>query len=164
MSLPPELRNRIYNLVLVQNGTISVHLPKPDISRLEKVVKQPALLKVCKTVREEALPVFYGANRFTVNHLFYREVPRELEVVERWLGAIGPEKRAMLRQFDAYLWRHGTAPTFDKIFPSIRGVQTEIISHQPPDPDQWPVLRFYDHYALRISFQVSKSSKDGPKK
>ncbi|KAI7340828.1 hypothetical protein KC315_g487 [Hortaea werneckii] len=57
LSLSPELRNIIYEEVLVLNNNIEI----PWDGRLVR----PPLLKVCRQVAEEASTIFYGLNRFT---------------------------------------------------------------------------------------------------
>ncbi|TKA72565.1 hypothetical protein B0A49_06034 [Cryomyces minteri] len=56
LKLPPELRNVIYNLALVECHTVRM-LVRP-------MTKQPALARVCRQVRNECLPIYYGNNHF----------------------------------------------------------------------------------------------------
>ncbi|KAK4628278.1 uncharacterized protein CLAFUR5_04226 [Fulvia fulva] len=56
--LPPELRNRIYEDVLIEPGS-----KRTDVS--SKVV-EPALLLVCHKIRDEARPMWYLQNRFEI--------------------------------------------------------------------------------------------------
>ncbi|KAI7285434.1 hypothetical protein KC345_g1719 [Hortaea werneckii] len=56
LALSPELRNIIYEEVLVDTNNI-------DIPKDGKLVRPP-LLKVCRQVAEEASTLFYGLNRF----------------------------------------------------------------------------------------------------
>ena len=58
LSLPPEIRNRIYRAVLVdEEGPIYV---KPD----EKLPAAPGLLQTCRVIRKEAITIYYQENRF----------------------------------------------------------------------------------------------------
>ena len=72
MKLLGELRNVVYELVLIVNPTVSVRERKrwkfrPDyLSRVKLRWREPALLKVSKEIRNEAQSVYYGANRFEV--------------------------------------------------------------------------------------------------
>ncbi|KAF2132945.1 hypothetical protein P153DRAFT_382569 [Dothidotthia symphoricarpi CBS 119687] len=72
LQLPPEIRNRIYHLALIQ-GTIQV-LPGV-VSNPEMV--QPhgrQLLYACRQIRLEASPIFFGLNTFNFDmlHHFWR--------------------------------------------------------------------------------------------
>ncbi|PMD36545.1 hypothetical protein L207DRAFT_586250 [Hyaloscypha variabilis F] len=70
MALPPEIRVQIYNVLLVSSGTIDISsdpavlctantsaLPYPPLS----------ILRTCKQVNEEATPILYGKNSFTIS-------------------------------------------------------------------------------------------------
>lgn len=88
MDLPTELRNMVYKLVVCE--------PTPVCTIDEGLCSQPALTQVCKQLREEALPIFYGKNRFAMGCLVRgdrRAVLCEesrcfLRAVEKWLGLI----------------------------------------------------------------------------
>jgi hypothetical protein len=58
MGLPGELRNRIYRYAITEESTIV-------IDRHTWASHQPALLKTCKQVRYEALPIFYAENEIS---------------------------------------------------------------------------------------------------
>lgn len=60
LSLPGELRNRIYSFALV--GTKNIEI---DAARWS--THQPALLKTCKQIRSEALPLLYVNNKISTN-------------------------------------------------------------------------------------------------
>ena len=60
LSLPPELRNRIYEIVV-----------KIDVSPINiclwnavKIDKQPAITRTCRQIRNESLPMYYQLNTF----------------------------------------------------------------------------------------------------
>ncbi|KAK5739641.1 hypothetical protein LTR17_005125 [Elasticomyces elasticus] len=59
LALPPELRNTIYELALLQGHTISVH----------KQLRIPSLLHVSRQVKKEASGIWYEGNRFRHNIL-----------------------------------------------------------------------------------------------
>jgi hypothetical protein len=52
-ALPPELRNNIYQLVVVQDEPVRLRCFRP-----------PAITRVCRRLRAEALPVFFDVNTF----------------------------------------------------------------------------------------------------
>lgn len=75
LRLPAELRNRIYELVLVINGHLEVdpnfdaHAPFPfpgeaSELRMIEVIKEPALLRSCSEIRTEATEMYYTQNTF----------------------------------------------------------------------------------------------------
>ncbi|KAK5701610.1 hypothetical protein LTR97_004426 [Elasticomyces elasticus] len=57
LTLPPEMRNRIYREVLVE-GDIYIHTH----SRFLPI--EPALMRVCRQTREEALAIYHKENSF----------------------------------------------------------------------------------------------------
>ncbi|KAK4500662.1 hypothetical protein PRZ48_008851 [Zasmidium cellare] len=58
LTLPAEVRNHIYEEVLVESDNINV--PATGM-------KQPALLRVCGQIRDEVTQMYYGQNIFTLN-------------------------------------------------------------------------------------------------
>ena len=53
--LPGELRNRIYRLVLLVEGSIDVD---------SGCIPEPALLVVCQQLRREGIYIYYTENQF----------------------------------------------------------------------------------------------------
>lgn len=84
--LPAELRNHIYDLALVDAGRIEVN------RNLSTHWNPPPLLQACRQLRNEASPVYYGNNTFTIEHW------NALKALETWLRAIGPDARGFLRK------------------------------------------------------------------
>ncbi|KAK1819953.1 hypothetical protein LTR12_005675 [Friedmanniomyces endolithicus] len=67
LALPPELRNRIYELVLVDDGNEIIDIyPETDHFVTNPYLWQPALTRVSKELRHETLAMFYGQNTFRV--------------------------------------------------------------------------------------------------
>ncbi|KAK0247847.1 hypothetical protein B0A54_16556 [Friedmanniomyces endolithicus] len=67
LALPPELRNRIYELVLVDMGDKIIDIyPETDNFVTRPYLWQPALTRVSREVRHETLAIFYGQNSFRV--------------------------------------------------------------------------------------------------
>ncbi|KAK5737166.1 hypothetical protein LTR17_006949 [Elasticomyces elasticus] len=79
LGLPPELRNRILELVVVDPLLIQACRPSPRaILRPSKegfMPQQPAITQVNHQTRDEALPVFYGRNVFWIPHSRYSDPP-----------------------------------------------------------------------------------------
>ena len=55
------------------------------------VAQQPDLTQVCRQVRDDTLPMFYGSNHFVLNGDYYGTSYR------KWLRVIGPRNAALLR-------------------------------------------------------------------
>ncbi|TKA69474.1 hypothetical protein B0A49_05212 [Cryomyces minteri] len=83
LELPAELRNNIYSLALVQPSRINVYDGSSS--------KQPPLTRVCKQIRGECLPLFYGANEF------YAEVFAPRFKLPFWFRVIGNANCLLLR-------------------------------------------------------------------
>lgn len=92
-SLPPELREQIYQLVVLQ---VSVCVPSPNEysgHSGEILAIQPAICSVNRQLRRETLGMFYSANLFIAFLLL-----DGFTVAKRWIDAIGDMNVALLRQ------------------------------------------------------------------
>ena len=67
LELPAELRLHIYELVLTEQSPIDVELTNYRGFYPARAPVQPPLARSCRTVRQEALPIFYGA---TIGRLY----------------------------------------------------------------------------------------------
>ena len=94
MTLPPELRNPIYEFALVTNTSIDPYHNTATTER-RKVSAQPPLTRVDRTVRQEALSVFYGKNKFELCMVCSKSSP---ESARHWLNRIGRDNRRSLKQ------------------------------------------------------------------
>ncbi|TKA60485.1 hypothetical protein B0A49_02213 [Cryomyces minteri] len=96
LKLPPELRNQIYSLLLIRSSPIWVCSWNWILrgGQWQAEYQQPPLACVCKQIRDECLPIFYGCNEFSGNILgpYLR--------LCFWLKAIGSKNRHSLR----HLW------------------------------------------------------------
>lgn len=103
--LPPELRDDIYEMVLVQDHPIGISQP-PD-SKTSRV-SFAALLQTCHQIRNEAIAIFYSSNSFVISTPganFTRPC------LKGWLGALEPETRLLIRRVfinedNASIWRN----------------------------------------------------------
>ncbi|TKA72566.1 hypothetical protein B0A49_06035 [Cryomyces minteri] len=84
--LPVELRNQIYGLV--HGPARVIHM------RAYRENEQPPLSRVCRQLRNEYLPWYYGNNVFF--GIFY--VYRPNQGLNHWLKRIGNDKCMMLRR------------------------------------------------------------------
>ncbi|CAK3876947.1 Hypothetical predicted protein [Lecanosticta acicola] len=84
-TLPVEVRKRIFHFALFPKGVT----PSPHFTRESKYrVKVPALLRTCRDMRAEALPVYYGSFRCSAFH--YKNIIG-------WLKMIDPEAKKVLK-------------------------------------------------------------------
>ncbi|KAF2173708.1 hypothetical protein M409DRAFT_15982 [Zasmidium cellare ATCC 36951] len=94
-SLPGELRNRIYQHLVLRDAPINVvelKWTKDRTGYLPALIPQPALAQTCKTLRQEVLSLYCAENRFQVgvtsggHQLCMTEVSESLERWASWLG------------------------------------------------------------------------------
>lgn len=134
MTLPPELRNRIYELVLIANNGIE----RPDGSFMIEIAdtseefewslgddeipsyystlawcQQPFLTRVSRQIRSETLPIYYGANTFVAyvekRGFFDQREKRpilSLENAHRWLATMPGSSRQLLKSLHVRLCRN----------------------------------------------------------
>ena len=83
MHLPAELRNTIYELVLVEEKSIEIPCAVSDIAPHE-----PVFLSTNLAIRREAAPIYYGANTFDVC---------DIGRAGYWLGMLSKRARSLVR-------------------------------------------------------------------
>ncbi|EME42717.1 hypothetical protein DOTSEDRAFT_26271 [Dothistroma septosporum NZE10] len=112
--LPAEIRNTIYELVLVGPNPLEAGPPKkgqafyiwkPSYGTCGSVYTP--ILQSCRQVRHEALPIFWGLNTFEVE-LRCRH-PSQLDELDLrklclWKGAIGDTQFAMIKNVNIKLY------------------------------------------------------------
>lgn len=93
MSLPAELRNRIYALAL--SPYVRIRKDRSEVKR--GVMSAPALLLTCKRIHQEATGIFYS-NTIFVNgggSIVYRH--GRFDDLHTWLRTIGPERVSQIQ-------------------------------------------------------------------
>ncbi|KAK4952365.1 hypothetical protein LTR10_009171 [Elasticomyces elasticus] len=114
--LPPELRNRIHELVLrrclpiVVKHIIEYSLLKdcqPSIRTPQAKAHLTALTQACKTFHAECSPLFYASNRFTIIVAKSLAPEMTLHVLYKFLTQIGDRNRLALRDVTFDLGRYG---------------------------------------------------------
>lgn len=72
--IPPEIRNRIFELVLTREDCVEVPVDRTWGSTISRATKKeirkslpPPITKVCRQLREETLPMFVEMNDFLFN-------------------------------------------------------------------------------------------------
>lgn len=102
LKLPAELRNRIYEMVLLDATTthVTTAKAKPDWH-------SPGLLRTCHQIRSEASSIYYAVNIFRVSSLNCSDdeeddllvLKREcLDVLKQWLGILAATDKQALRR------------------------------------------------------------------
>ncbi|KAK5690080.1 hypothetical protein LTR97_012565 [Elasticomyces elasticus] len=71
LGMPPEIRNRIFELVLITRKSLSIghnskRDPQGNYLGSKILLQQPPLARANRQTRSEALPVFYGQNTFLI--------------------------------------------------------------------------------------------------
>ena len=72
LSLPPEIRNSIYGLVLTVKPNVDGHVTfgkRPRSGNNAATYSVQAVLQTCKQVYNEAMHVFYSVNTIRLRHL-----------------------------------------------------------------------------------------------
>ncbi|TKA82495.1 hypothetical protein B0A55_01249 [Friedmanniomyces simplex] len=115
--LPVELQLHIYELVIVRSKAIKIHHPRcygfeggdrggdPKlpaksgfIKRHDRRKRQPPLSRTCRSIRDLALPVYYGCNIFETCCCRIWDVDEGFGPVRGWLLKIGPANRKLLKE------------------------------------------------------------------
>lgn len=129
LSLPAELRNRIYELVLItfddeneEGGLLSTDITLRCPARVRSSLGcQPSLSRTCRTIRAETLPIFYGCNEFrhSINEAPFALLVEKLSAgtgigaiswtlrngkllgnAGAWLRAIGRDNAALIKSLE----------------------------------------------------------------
>lgn len=123
MKLPPEVRNLIYEelIIVFLPFVITVIRLNPRILGMETLdpgesmspMSRPhpifALFRVSKQTRQEAISVYFGGNRFNA---------ADSDELARFLGQIGPEARNAIREVSI---RYRTGKSAGKAFKLLAG-------------------------------------------
>ncbi|KAF2273967.1 uncharacterized protein EI97DRAFT_435615 [Westerdykella ornata] len=110
--LPAELRNKIYEMLFVADGTLSFHNP-------HNFCRSAQFLRTCKLVWREGCSVLYGQNKFVFHRNrnqrspFWEPNPKEIgyQDFRLFLKTIGPDNLACIRDVTIHLEDAGQAAT-----------------------------------------------------
>lgn len=107
-TLPPEIRNPILTLALVVDYPLSAHISNhlhPNVGQ-RAFPKPPPLAGVSRQIREEAIPIFYGANTFFIRGPSrWRAQKAGLSEASRWFAGISiflQVKPELVRNVEVY--------------------------------------------------------------
>jgi hypothetical protein len=96
--IPPEIRNWIFELVLIREDTIDIPVDRVWGSKQRPATKEeirkslpPPITQVCRQIRKETLPMFIGLNDFlfNTNYMDANGTP------EKWLNIMRPHLSSM---------------------------------------------------------------------
>ena len=76
LQLPAELRNTIYELALVEQSPIPVD---KEVNRLNGFPDEPSLLRLCSSIRNEAIGIWLKSNEFA-----FTVTDCDADVLNRW--------------------------------------------------------------------------------
>jgi hypothetical protein len=88
--LPGEIRRQIYCQLLVNQANDEMPRGRICPGKGPQQTVEPAMLRVCKRMHDEAAPVLYGQNEFCIYVDFYR--------FKRFLSIIGKDNAALIRK------------------------------------------------------------------
>ncbi|KAK0263972.1 hypothetical protein LTS09_002323 [Friedmanniomyces endolithicus] len=96
LTLPPEVRNTIYHLVLVREGRKRVLAPA--------LPYDPAFLRTCRQIRHEAQGIFLHQNEFYITvYNYHYTMPRT-----HWFHMVAPHNRSVVLALEPtkMQWEH----------------------------------------------------------
>ncbi|KAK1063095.1 hypothetical protein LTR12_017342 [Friedmanniomyces endolithicus] len=96
LTLPAEIRNSIYDLILVREGRKRVLAPA--------LPYDPALLRTCRQIRQEAQGIFLHQNTFYITvYNFHYTIPRT-----HWFHLVAPHNRSVVLALETkkMQWEH----------------------------------------------------------
>ncbi|KAF7189273.1 hypothetical protein HII31_09426 [Pseudocercospora fuligena] len=105
--LAPELRNRIYEAVLVSDSCLVTTCENAWFGPILPTATQPLITKVCKQMREETLRLFYNSNTFQI----LLQIPgndantpsKQTLDARNWLLKVDPECHKSVKILNLYL-------------------------------------------------------------
>ena len=114
LSLPAELQLAIWEFAVIQEDPLLVNCPcdssyggwsedyYADVDLWENGTKhspwQPALTRVCRSIRADALPMWYKHNQFQSGYCY----ETDLDMTVDWLRIISAENRKLMKHFYFY--------------------------------------------------------------
>lgn len=90
--LPAELRNRIYELALLQDDSITISLNG------KRRWRPPAHLSTCNQIRAEASSIYYAGNTFTVLGIYTTLLPESDNLLGAWPRLLSPSSLRHVRR------------------------------------------------------------------
>jgi hypothetical protein len=137
--LPGELRNRIYELALLQFDGVTVFVPgiRPHLFRPTETKNILALTETCKEMHNEASPVFYRVNKFVLISKYLGErYSGDIQNARNsqwkrglcdWLALLGSRNTAALTHVEVDIgtsFLYNYVPSSESIWRSVASVRS----------------------------------------
>ena len=100
LDLPQELRDQIYEYIMIKPKNTITMLSIYDCFRSEVSAAQPALSRVNRQICSETLPMYYNSNTFLAEISDFGD----LCIAKRWVSAIGGSNVRHLRHLALCGW------------------------------------------------------------
>ena len=142
LGLPAELRNRIYRYALVGQAPVDVGA--------KKTLDEPALLAVCKQIRNEALAIYYHESRFHVCAPFTISYDSTKWLVSTaWLRALDTERLHLINDLLLSCEAH-IANGDSKMLPPVAATSLALCS----DPQMEDIMRVEIREQIQSLLQI----------
>ncbi|KAK5127428.1 hypothetical protein LTR85_006767 [Meristemomyces frigidus] len=146
--LPAELRNRIYEAVLIQTDPIQV-------ASVLTACTQPAFTRTCTQIREETLSMFYAYNTFIVD-----TVETGTTAPWKWLQSVGYHNARHIRRLGVRIYKknhptnepdryHATARVLARVCAAVH-VCRDAICFWDTTSDPWTDV-FISHIWIAVA-------------
>lgn len=123
-------------------NSFSIYIPdkKTSYNYERSVAQQPDLTRVCRQIRAETLPMFYGNNQFVLDGDYHDTRYR------KWLRIIGHKNAALLRTVTLCLGKKPDRPawlrqTIDRAKATLPWLKSELGQHAKIN------VAWFQHYA-----------------
>lgn len=160
LSLPQELRDQIYEHVVVRPRTTITMLDNYECYRSEASAAQPPLLRVNIQIRAETLPMYYDRNKFLAEISDFGD----LCIAKRWLSRLGDDKVRHLRRLSLCGWTrvgigHMMCRLWIKVLFDLQSGTLEIEGNQAEVDKSRHVMK--DVSDLELAYQTMVDARSG---
>ncbi|KAK5740646.1 hypothetical protein LTR17_004451 [Elasticomyces elasticus] len=115
LALPAELRLQIYEYAVLKSRPVVITRREAKAGRKAQRI-QPALSQTCRSIREDALKIYYSKTRFAATYSSWTDRRpehwrRNANMINRWLRCIGAKNRGLMSSLEVF--DHGTRESTD---------------------------------------------------
>jgi hypothetical protein len=105
--LPPEIRNSIYELLLVKKGFISISSPRNRRKKVRPRTNFGCLLRVNKQINSEAKTIFFARNTFCVGNGWWgSRGEANLHALKAFISRVPKACIAMITKIEVDMYFH----------------------------------------------------------
>ncbi|KAK5697989.1 hypothetical protein LTR97_006949 [Elasticomyces elasticus] len=106
LALPAELRLQIYEYAVLKSRPVIITRRETKAGRKAQLI-QPALSKTCRSIREDALKIYYSKTRFAATYSSWgdrgrKDWRRNASTINRWLRCIGAKNRGLINSLEVF--------------------------------------------------------------